>query len=90
MPEETPGKGLSPGKVVHPCKKQLTEYRHLERSLIILRFFIPYKTIWGVKEKSEECSLLSFCLILFDRYFAGIYLLITPTFLFYRQGKVFV
>ena len=35
MPEETPGKGLSPGKVVLPCKKQLTKYRHLERSLVI-------------------------------------------------------
>ena len=32
MPEETPGTGLSLGKVALPCKKQLTKYRHLERS----------------------------------------------------------
>ena len=64
--------------------------RHLERSLIILQVFIPYKTVWGGKRKKRVLSLLSFCLILLDRYFAGIYLLITPTFLFYRQGKVFV
>ena len=30
MPEESPGKGLSPGKVIYP-------YRHLEHSLVIQR-----------------------------------------------------
>ena len=58
MPEETPGTGLSPGKVVHPCKKQLTEYRHLERSLIILRVLYPTRQYGGKRKKREMLAFI--------------------------------